>query len=333
MRNIFIYVLLVFLICSCSSSSESDVISEVTFVPAAPSNLSGVVNSSTQITLSWRDESTNESEFKIERKIGSGAFVIVGSTSKDVTNFIDINLVPNTVYIYRVFSKNANGNSNNHSNELNRSTPETAMTVVIGSQIWSKFNLDVTTYSDGTPIPQVSNPVEWSNLTTGAWCYYNNDPANGVVYGKLYNWYAVHDSRGLAPAGWHIPTDTEWSDLATFLGGEIIAGSKLKEDSTTSTWDVSTNYATNQSGFTAVPAGTGYLNYHLAPPVVPAAPDPTLADLFKGKTKVTYWWSSTTTGSAASDIVWSRNVNSSSNQLVRNGVIKSSALSVRCVKD
>ena len=205
--------------------------------------------------------------------------------------------------------------------------------VVLNGKEWMNKNLEVSTYRNGDVIPQVTDLTQWVTSTTGAWCYYENDTANGPIYGKLYNWYAVHDSRGLAPAGWHIPTDTEWSDLATFLGGEIVAGSKLKEDSTTSTWDVSTNYATNQSGFTAVPAGTGYLNYHLAPPVVPAAPDPTLADLFKGKTKVTYWWSSTTTGSAASDIVWSRNVNSSSNQLVRNGVIKSSALSVRCVKD
>jgi uncharacterized protein (TIGR02145 family) len=262
MRSIFIYVLLVFLMCSCSSSSESDVISEFTSAPAAPSNLSGKVNSSTQITLSWRDESTNESEFKIERKIGSGAFVIVGSTSKDVTNFIDINLVPNTVYIYRVFSKNGNGNSNNHSNELNRSTPETAMTVVIGSQIWSKFNLDVTTYNDGTPIPQVSNSIEWSNLTTGAWCYYNNDPANGVVYGKLYNWYAVagiHDNdpttpnKTLAPSGWRIPSNNDWTKLTDFLGAREVAGSNMKATGT-SLW-VAPNIATNESGFTALPAG------------------------------------------------------------------------------
>ena len=262
MRNIFIYVLLVFLMCSCSSSSESDVISEVTSVPAAPSNLSGKVNSSTQITLSWRDESTNESEFKIERKIGSGAFVIVGSTSKDVTNFIDINLIPNTVYTYRVFTKNSYGNSNNHSNELNIPTSEIGITVAIGSQIWSKFNLDVSTYRDGTPIPQVSSPAEWSNLTTGAWCYYNNDPANGVVYGKLYNWYAVagiHDNdpttpnKTLAPSGWRIPSNNDWTELTDFLGAREVAGSNMKATGT-SLW-VAPNIATNESGFTGLPGG------------------------------------------------------------------------------
>lgn len=198
---------------------------------------------------------------------------------------------------------------------------------------WMKKNLEVTKYKNGDDIPQVTDVTQWEALTTGAWCYYENDTANGPIYGKLYNWYAITDPRGLAPAEWHIPTDTEWSNLATFLGGENEAGSKLKENSTTSTWDVTTNYATNQSGFTAVPAGTGYLNYHLPAPVVPPAPAPALADLFKGKTKVTYWWSATTTGSTASDIVWSRNVNSSTDQLVRSGAIKSSGLSVRCVKN
>ena len=204
--------------------------------------------------------------------------------------------------------------------------------VVLNGKEWMKKNLDVSKYKNGDAIPQVTDVTQWEALTTGAWCYYENDTANGPIYGKLYNWYAITDPRGLAPAGWRIPTDTEWSDLATFLGGDVVAGIKLKEDSTTPTWDVTTNYATNQSGFTAVPAGTGYLNYHLPAPVVPAAPAPTLADLFKGKTKVTYWWSATTTGNTASDLVWSRNVNSSSDQLVRSGVIKSSALSVRCIK-
>jgi hypothetical protein len=91
--------------------------------------------------------------------------------------------------------------------------------VTIGTQIWSTSNLDVTSYRDGTPIPQVSDPSLWGNLTTGAWCYYNNDPTTGTTYGKIYNWYAVagiHDNdpntpnKSLAPTGWHVPSDTEW---------------------------------------------------------------------------------------------------------------------------
>jgi uncharacterized protein (TIGR02145 family) len=263
MRNLIFLSFLIWLSgCVKSNPDLTTPLKQVETIPNAPSNLSGVVNSSTQITLYWRDESTNESEFKIERKIGSGAFVIVGNTSKDITSFVDINLIPNTIYTYRVFSKNSYGNSNNHSNELNRSTTDSALTVTIGSQIWSKFNLDVTTYSDGTPIPQVSNPVEWSNLTTGAWCYYNNDTANGVVYGKLYNWYAVagiHDNdpttpnKTLAPSGWRIPSNNDWTELTNFLGAREVAGSKMKATGTT-LWNAA-NIATNESGFTALPGG------------------------------------------------------------------------------
>jgi uncharacterized protein (TIGR02145 family) len=100
-------------------------------------------------------------------------------------------------------------------------TPSVAVflpTIVIGTQQWTKQNLDVMTYRNGDVIPYVSDQSTWDGLTTGAWCYYNNDPANGPIYGKLYNWYAVTDSRGLAPSGWHIPTDAEWTILSTKLG-------------------------------------------------------------------------------------------------------------------
>ena len=135
--------------------------------------------------------------------------------------------------------------------------------VTIGTQVWSSTNLDVTTYRDGTPIPQVTDPTQWTNLTTGAWCYYNNDPANGAVYGKLYNWYAVagiHDTdpstpnKILAPQGWHVPSDIEWTTLTTFLGGESIAGGKMKSTGT-SLWQSPNTAATNESGFTGLPAG------------------------------------------------------------------------------
>jgi uncharacterized protein (TIGR02145 family) len=103
-----------------------------------------------------------------------------------------------------------------------------AQTVTIGNQIWTSKNLDLATYRNGDLIPQVQDEEAWANLTTGAWCYYKNDTSNGIKYGKLYNWYAVHDSRGLAPKGFHIPTDAEWTTLINYLGGEIDAGTKLK---------------------------------------------------------------------------------------------------------
>ena len=135
--------------------------------------------------------------------------------------------------------------------------------VTIGTQVWTNKNLDVTTYRDGTPIPQVTDPTAWANLTTGAWCYYNNDPANGAIYGKLYNWYAVagiHDNdpntpnKILAPLGWHVPTDGEWTTLTTFLGGLDVAGQQMKEIGNLH-WVNSNTIGTNFSGFTGLPGG------------------------------------------------------------------------------
>jgi uncharacterized protein (TIGR02145 family) len=127
-------------------------------------------------------------------------------------------------------------------------------TVTICSQQWMDKNLDVSKYRNGDDIPQVTDPTAWAALTTGAWCYYNNDPANGAVYGKLYNWYAVNDPRGLAPAGFHIPTDAEWTTIVTCLGGASVAGGKMKETGTTH-WSAPNTGATNSSGFTGLPGG------------------------------------------------------------------------------
>jgi uncharacterized protein (TIGR02145 family) len=82
-------------------------------------------------------------------------------------------------------------------------------TVNIEDQEWTTKNLNVSRYRNGDVIPEVKDPIKWKNLKTGAWCYFNNDPKNGAIYGKLYNWYAVNDSRGLAPEGFHIPTKNE----------------------------------------------------------------------------------------------------------------------------
>ena len=127
--------------------------------------------------------------------------------------------------------------------------------VVIGTQRWSTINLDVSTYRDGTSIPEVTDPTEWSELTTGAWCYYDNDPANGAIYGKLYNWFAVNNiiNGGLAPVGQHVPTLSEFQTLQTFLGGQFVAGGKMK--STDTLWISPNVNATNESGFTGLPGG------------------------------------------------------------------------------
>jgi uncharacterized protein (TIGR02145 family) len=126
--------------------------------------------------------------------------------------------------------------------------------IVIGTQTWMCKNLDVSTYRNGDTIPQVTDSLAWTNLKTGAWCYYNNDPAMGAIYGKLYNWYAVNDPRGLMPAGWHIPSYEEWKALYSYLGGGLHAGGKLKEVGTAH-WLSPNDGATDEVGFTALPGG------------------------------------------------------------------------------
>ena len=127
--------------------------------------------------------------------------------------------------------------------------------VSICCQRWMTKNLDVSTYRNGDPIPKVMNNGVWESLTTGAYCYYMNDSATyAAIYGKLYNWYAVNDPRGLAPEGWYIPSDFEWSTLVSCLGGDLDAGGPLKEIGTTH-WNDPNTGATNLSSFTGLPGG------------------------------------------------------------------------------
>lgn len=136
-------------------------------------------------------------------------------------------------------------------------------TVVIGNQEWLKENLNVSKYADGTPIPEVTDPTAWSGLTTGAWCYYNNDTTLGSTYGKMYNWYAVagiHDNdsttpnKSLAPSDWNVPSLSDFNILINHLGGAGVAGGKMKEVGLTHWLDPNTD-ATDSSGFTGLPGG------------------------------------------------------------------------------
>lgn len=127
-------------------------------------------------------------------------------------------------------------------------------TVNIGNQVWMVENLSTTRYNDGTPIPLVYDPYTWYYLTTPGYCFYVYDTtAHQDIYGALYNWYAVNTGK-LAPKGWHIPTFDEWTTLITYLGGDSIAGAKLKEKDTTH-WFPPNSSANNESGFTALPGG------------------------------------------------------------------------------
>jgi len=125
--------------------------------------------------------------------------------------------------------------------------------VVIGTQTWMKCNFDGTTYKNGDPIPEVQDPVAWAALTTGAWCYYNNDISN-APYGKIYNLHALQDARGLGPTGYRVPTNSDFATLITFLGGSSISGTALKEQGFCH-WNSSNTAATNSSTFTAFGGG------------------------------------------------------------------------------
>ncbi|HTC01069.1 MAG TPA: fibrobacter succinogenes major paralogous domain-containing protein [Ferruginibacter sp.] len=166
----------------------------------------------------------------------------------------------------------------------------TYSTVQIGSQVWITSNLNVSHFRNGDEIPEIEDSAAWvqaasANEVKPAWCYYNSDPANGKIYGKLYNWYAVIDSRGLAPAGWHIPSDTEWSNLITYLGGESVAGVKMKS---TNGWYGNGN-GTNKSGFAGLPGGARY-GYDGSLPLLGGA------GAFYSIGQIGCWWSSSQDG-------------------------------------
>ena len=122
----------------------------------------------------------------------------------------------------------------------------TYQTIQIGSQLWMAEYLMETQYANTDAIPEVTDNGTWAGLSTGARCH--------NTYGTMYNWFAVDDARGLAPAGWHVPTMADWTTLATTLGGTSVAGGKMKESGTTHWFSPNTG-ATNESGFTALPGG------------------------------------------------------------------------------
>ena len=170
-------------------------------------------------------------------------------------------------------------------------------TIKIGTQTWTTKNLDVTTYRNGEVIPQVQDANAWANLRTGAWCYYENNTANGSSYGKLYNWYAVNDPRGLAPEGYHIPSDAEWKILTDYLGGESVA------------W---LDNGTNETGFMSLDCG--YRTHE---------------GVFMGRGKEVSYWNSNDTGVP---FAW-RVKFTNSNEIQYLDILKSFGFSVRCLRD
>jgi uncharacterized protein (TIGR02145 family) len=182
-------------------------------------------------------------------------------------------------------------------------------TVTIGTQTWMVENLKVARYRNGDPIPNVTDSIQWKNLTTGASCYYNNSQTNNNQFGKLYNWYAATDSRNIAPIGWHIPTDDEWTVLRNYLD-DYLGGGKMKS---VNLWDSPNTGATNSSGFTGYPSG--YRNEN---------------GTFLNIRQKTYYWSTTAYYPTAS---WVCGLFYNLELVSRDGLYKTDGISIRCIKD
>jgi uncharacterized protein (TIGR02145 family) len=184
--------------------------------------------------------------------------------------------------------------------------------VTIGNQTWMAENLKTTKYRNGEQIQNVTDAAQWSYLTTAAYCNYSNNVSNANSYGSLYNWFAVKDSRNIAPLGWHVPTDSEWTILINFLGGDSIAGAKLKETGLTH-WSSPNTGATNETGFTSLPSG--FRND---------------SGDFVSQGLYGLWWSSTEAGG---NIAWYRGMHFDGTDAFRNNYYKPNGYSVRCIKD
>ena len=186
--------------------------------------------------------------------------------------------------------------------------------VIIGTQEWLVENLKTTKYNDGTAIPLITANSAWANLTTAGYCFYDNDAGiNKATYGALYNWYTVNTGK-LCPAGWHVPSDADWITLTNYLGGENLAGGKLKETGTAH-WVTPNQGATNSSGFTALPGG-----YRMDD------------GSFYNINDDDFWWSTTVSSSQLTKVV-SRGVNYNYPYVYNDIYLKAFGYSVRCLKN
>ncbi|MBK7629084.1 MAG: DUF1566 domain-containing protein [Bacteroidales bacterium] len=243
---------------------------------------------------------------------GSG----IGNFASNITT-----LNANTTYYVRAYATNSAGTA--YGNEISFTTlpatggtvtdidGNTYNTVIIGTQTWMRENLKTTRYSDGIAISNVTDNSAWSLLTSGAYCWWVNDQATyKATYGALYNYYAI-DNKNLCPIGWHVPTHSEWTTLTSYLGGESIAGSKLKETGNTHWMSYNTD-ATNESGFTAIPGGYRVTDGN-----------------FMNLGAIGYWWSSTDFSGSSS---WGRLILHINTMVSSNYFNKVSGFSVRCLQ-
>jgi uncharacterized protein (TIGR02145 family) len=190
----------------------------------------------------------------------------------------------------------------------------TYVTVKIGDQWWMAENLRVTRYRNGDPIDHTAEADTWFNSTAGAWCHVENNPAFTATYGLLYNGFAVNDPRGLAPDGWHIPSDQEWQTLVSHLG-PTNPGGKAKAVGT-SHWFPPNLGATNESGFSGLPAG-------VRPPI----------GSFTNRGEIVFFWTTTVAIPPPVVHLWLRGLGYAETEFRHQMVPLQMGLSVRCVMD
>lgn len=233
-------------------------------------------------------------------------------------------LTATTTYFVRAYATNSAATS--YGNELVFQTYTGTIsdvdgnvynTITIGTQTWMAENLKTTKFNDNTAIPLVTDVPTWAALSAPGYCWYNNDAAAyKTTHGALYNWYAVdsvsNEFKNVCPAGWHIPTDAEWTTLITFLGGDSVAGGKMKEAGTAN-WQSPNAGATNESGFTALPGGGRYYDGN-----------------FSSKGSIGGWWSSTELLSSSAR---GRYLYYNYSLIYRGSGSKRDGFSVRCLKD
>ncbi len=235
-------------------------------------------------------------------------------------------LLPDTRYFVRAYAQNRSGIS--YGEEIIFTTPKEPpygtvldkeghlyQTVIIGGQEWMAENLVTAFYSNGDPIPNVPDAMEWSQLqNNGAWCDYNNTPSYSKIYGKLYNWHAVADPRNVCPTGWHVPSNNDFIVLSDYLGGQQIAGGKLKETGTEH-WMEPNAGATNETGFAFLPSPQRFESGNF---------------VYEYKRDIGFLWT-TSSRSWTYGWIWSAGYNSL--DIWNYSIDMNRGLPVRCIKD
>lgn len=293
------------------TSSGASVLVDITYDGGAPVTSRGLAYGTSPVPTIINGSTTNN---------GSGT----GSFTGTITG-----LNAQTQYYVRGFATNIVGTGYGNQVTLLTLAPQgcsgvasvtdydgnTYNTVAIGGQCWTSSNLKVSRYRNGNIISTNLSNTNWTNTTSGAYAIYNNITSNNSLFGKLYNHYAVTDSRGLCPIGWHVPSDAEWTTLVNHLGGSSVAGGALKSTATNPApqgWNSPNFGASNSSGFTALPGGWR-----------------SVTGSYQDLNSLGNWWTSTVSGSDA----WNYNLVNNGMQVIRLATDRNEGQSVRCLRD